>query len=81
MSNHKMGHHQTQVNLAPLKVSKTIVMEIRKQLVGIEVIQPLNVVIPTIAVEIVVAPNTNFVKGGILIEFAMNLGCGNWVGF
>jgi hypothetical protein len=26
-------------------------------------------------VEIVVAPNTNFVKGGILIGFATNLGC------
>jgi len=28
-------------------------------------------------VEIVVAPNTNFVKGGILIGSATNLGCGS----
>jgi hypothetical protein len=28
-------------------------------------------------VAIVVAPNTNFVKGGILIGFATNLGCGS----
>ncbi len=27
--------------------------------------------------EIVVAPNTNSIKGGILIEFATNLGCGS----
>jgi len=27
-------------------------------------------------VEIVVAPNTNFVRGGILIGSVMNLGCG-----
>jgi hypothetical protein len=56
------------------------IVEIWKQLAKIEVIQPLNVVIPTIGVEIVVALSTNFFKGGILIEFAMNLGCGNWVG-
>jgi hypothetical protein len=28
-------------------------------------------------VEIVVAPNTNSIKGGILIGFVMNLGCGS----
>ncbi len=37
----------------------------------------LNVVIPTIGVENVVAPNTNFVRGGILIGFSMNLNHGS----
>ncbi len=58
-------------------MSKATIVEIQEQLAGIEVTQPFNVVIPIIGVEIIVAPNTNFVKGGILIEFAMNLGCGN----
>jgi hypothetical protein len=40
----------------------------------------LNVIIPTIGVEIIIAPNTNFVKGGVLMGSAMNLGCGSkWV--
>jgi hypothetical protein len=43
---------------------------------GIEVIQPHNVVIPTTRVEIVVTPNTNFVKGEILIGSTTNLGHG-----
>jgi len=34
-------------------------------------------VIPTTRVKFVVAPNTNFVKGGILIRYATNLGCGS----
>jgi hypothetical protein len=46
-------------------VLKVVVVEIRKQLVGIKVIQSLNVVIPTTRVETIVAPNTNFVRGGI----------------
>jgi hypothetical protein len=57
-------------------MSKMAVVEIWKQLATIEVIQLLSVIIPTIGVETVVAPNTNFVKGGILMGFAMNLGCG-----
>jgi hypothetical protein len=35
-----------------------------------------NVVIPTIRVENIVAPNTIFVRSGILIGFATNLGHG-----
>jgi hypothetical protein len=31
---------------------------------------------PTIRMEIVVALNTNFVRGGILIGSVLNLGCG-----
>ncbi len=52
-------------------------MEIWKQPIGIEVIQPFNVVIPTTRVENFIAPNTNFVKGGILIGFTTNLGHGS----
>ncbi len=44
--------------------------------VEVEVIRLLHVIIPTIKVEIVVAPNTNFVRGGIFIRFVMNLDCG-----
>jgi hypothetical protein len=39
-------------------------------------IQPFNVIISTTCVEIVVTPNTNFVKGGVLIGLIMNLGYG-----
>ncbi len=51
-------------------------IEIQRQLAKIEVTQPLNVVIPTTRVEIV-APKRNFVKGGVVIGFAMNLGHGS----
>ncbi len=47
-------------------MSKVIVVKIWKQPIGIEVIQSLNV-----------APNTNVVKGGVLIRAATNLGCGS----
>jgi len=40
-------------------VSEVAVVEIWRQYVGIKVIQAFNVVIPTIGVEIIVAPNTN----------------------
>ncbi len=53
-----------------------VIVEIRKQLVGIEVTQSPNVVITTTGMEMIVAPNTNVVKGGMLIQFATNLGCG-----
>jgi hypothetical protein len=58
-------------------VSKAIVVEIWRQPVRIEVTQSPNVVIITIGVEMVVAPNTNVVKGGVLIGFTTNLGNGS----
>jgi hypothetical protein len=76
MDNHKMGHRQTRVNSTSPRTSKAIIVEIRRQPIGIEVTQPLTVVIPTIGVEIVVAPNTNFVRGGVLIGSTLNLGHG-----
>jgi hypothetical protein len=57
-------------------VSKAKVVEIQKQHVGIEVIQSPNVVITTTRVEMVVAPNTNVARGGILIRYVVNLGHG-----
>ncbi len=76
MGNHKMGHCQTRVNSTSLRMSKVVIVEIRKQPIGIEVTQPLNVVIPTIGVETIVAPNINFVRGGVLIGSTSNLGHG-----
>jgi hypothetical protein len=58
-------------------VSKTVVVKIQRQPTRIEVIQPFNVVIPNTRVEIVVTPNINFVRGGILIGFIANLGRGS----
>ncbi len=42
-----------------------------------EVTKSFNVVITTTRVEMVVAPNTNVVKSGVLIGFATNLGRGS----
>ncbi len=56
---------------------ETIVVEIQKQLVGIKIIEPLNIVTPTIGVETIVTPNTNFVRGGVLIGSTTNLGHGS----
>ncbi len=77
MGNHIMGHPQTRVNSTSIRVSKAIVVEIWRQPVRIEVTQSPNVVIITIGVEMVVAPNTNVVKGGVLIGFTTNLGNGS----
>jgi hypothetical protein len=57
-------------------MSKAVVVKINKQLVGIKVIQSSNAVITTTRVEMIVAPNTNVVRSGVLIRFATNLGRG-----
>jgi hypothetical protein len=77
MGNHIMGHYQIRINLVSPKMSITIVVEIRRQPAGTKVSQSLNVFITTIRVEMVVAPNTIVVRGGILIGFATNLGHGS----
>ncbi len=59
MGNHKMGHHQTRVNLTSTKISKMAIAKIQRQLVEIKVTQLLNVIIPTTGMEITLAPNTN----------------------
>ncbi len=71
-----MGHHQTGVNSISPRVLEVGVIEIQKQPIKIKVTQSLTVIIPTIGVEIVVVPNINFVKSGVLIGFTMNLGHG-----
>ncbi len=53
-----------------------IVVEIHKQPARMKITQPLNVIIPTIGVEIIVAPNSNFVRGRILIGSTTKLGHG-----
>jgi hypothetical protein len=76
MGNHKMGHHQIQVNSTSPRMLKTSIVEIRKQPTGIEVTQSPNVVIAIIGMETMVAPNMNVVRGGILIGSATKLGNG-----
>ncbi len=76
MGNHRMGHHQTRINSTSQKMSKVVVVKIQRQPIKIEVTQPLNVVIPTTGMETVVAPDTNFVSGRVLIGFVANLGHG-----
>jgi hypothetical protein len=55
-------------------VSKTIVVETRRQHVGIRVIQSFDVGIITIGVETIVTPNIVIVRKGILIGSATKLG-------
>lgn len=76
MGNHVMGHDQTWVNSASPKVLEMTIAEVWKQLAKI-VTQSLYVVILIIGVETIVAPNTNVVRGGVLIGFVANLGCGS----
>jgi hypothetical protein len=55
-------------------MSEVAIAEIWRQTIGIEVIQLFNDVILTTKVEIIVAPNKFFVRGGILIKSVVNLG-------
>ncbi len=73
-----MGHHQTWTNSSSPRVLETIIAKIRRQPTRIEVTQPFNVVIPITGMEIVIAPNTNFVRSGVLIGFITNLGHGSY---
>jgi hypothetical protein len=58
-------------------MSEVVVVEIRRQLVGIKVIQSFNVVITTTRVETIIAPNTNVVKKGVVFGSIINLGHGS----
>jgi hypothetical protein len=53
------------------------IVETQRQPIGIEVIQSLNAIITTIRVHMVVAPSTNVARKGVVIEYAINLGCGS----
>jgi hypothetical protein len=72
-----MGHHQTQIDSISPRVLEMAIIEIWRQHVGIEVIQSPNVIITTIWMEMVVTPNTNVVRSGVLIGSTINLGCGS----
>ncbi len=52
------------------------IVEFRKRPSRIEVTQSLNTIITTTRVEMVVAPNINVVRGGILIGYVTNVGHG-----
>ncbi len=52
------------------------IAKIWRQHVEIKITRPFNVIISTIEVETVVAPNINFVRSGVLSRSVMNLGCG-----
>ncbi len=69
-----MGHRQTWINSTSPRMLKATVIEIKKQLIGIDVIQSPNVIITTTRVETIVAPNKNVVWSGILIGSVTNLG-------
>jgi hypothetical protein len=77
MGNHKMGRHHIQVNLASPRVLEITIVEIQRQPFRTKVIQSPNVIIITIEVEMVLAPNTNVVRDGKLIRFTTNLGNGS----
>jgi hypothetical protein len=71
-----MGHHPTQINTSSPRMSKAAIVETQKQPTKIKVTQSFNVVITTIGVEMVIMPNMNVVKKGLVIEFVTNLGRG-----
>ncbi len=58
-------------------MSKETVAKIQRQPARTKVTQSLNVVITTTGMEMVVAPNTNVVRGGVLIGSVTNLGSGS----
>ncbi len=74
MGNHRLEHHWSCVIIAPSIVSKVVVVETHKQHAKIGVIQSLDASITTTWVEMVVAPNIDVVRRGILIGFVTKLG-------
>ncbi len=65
-----------QVNIDSPIMSKAVVVETRRQPIGIIVTQSLDVGITTTRVETVVVPTMDVVKKGILIGSATKLGNG-----
>jgi len=74
MGNHKMEHHQLQINTTSPIVSEATIVEIRRQHAKVGVIQSLGAGITTIRMEMVVAPNMDFVKKGVIIRSTTKLG-------
>ncbi len=69
-----MEHRQSRVNTFPPIMLKTTIIETWKQHVGIKIIQSHGAGITTTRVEMIVAPNTNVVRRGVLIRYAAKLG-------
>jgi hypothetical protein len=57
-------------------MSEVTIVETRRQSMGIVVPQSLVATITTIGVQIVVAPNMDVIRRGVLIGFATKLGSG-----
>ncbi len=77
MGSHRMGHHQIRINIISPRVLEAIVIKIRRQRVGIKVIQSLTIVIIIAGMEKNFAPNMNIVKRGVVIGSTTNLGHGS----
>ncbi len=74
MGNHKLEQHQSRVNTTSPIVSEVAIVETQRQHVGVGVTQSLNVGITTIGAEMVLVPNIDVVKRGVLVGFAKRLG-------
>jgi hypothetical protein len=53
------------------------IVETQKQHVGIEVTQSFSAIITTTRVEVVVAPNMDVVRKGVVIGYVVNVNCGS----
>jgi hypothetical protein len=65
------------MNITSLIVLEAIIVKNQRQHLGVEVIQSLDVGIIITGVEMVVAPNMDFVKREILLGFTSKLGSGS----
>ncbi len=74
MGNHTLEQCRFQVNTISPIVLEAIVVETRRQHVGVGVTQSLNASITTIQVEMVVAPSIDVFRMGVLIGYATKLG-------
>ncbi len=68
MGNHRLEQRQFRVNIVPLVVSETTIVETQRQHVGIGVTQSLNAKITTIGVNMVLVPNIDVVRRGVLVR-------------
>jgi hypothetical protein len=76
MGNHGLKQRQYQINTVPPIVSEATVVETRRQHVGVGVTKSPNARIITIGVEMVVAPNIDVVRKGVLIGSVTKLSSG-----
>ncbi len=66
MGNQRLEQHQFLINKTSPIMSKMIVIETQRQHARVGIIQSLNVGITTTRVEMVIEPNINAIKRGIL---------------